>query len=92
MILGFSDNGLKRLYEQDDESRIPPEWARRVRRIIERLDEATQPGDMNVPGWRLHKLTGGLKDHWSVRVSANWRITFRFESGRARDVNLIDYH
>ena len=92
MILGFSDNGLKRLYEQDDESRIPQEWARRVRRIIDRLDAATQPGDMNVPGWRLHRLTGGLKDHWSVRVSGNWRITFRFESGHARDVNLVDYH
>ena len=53
---------------------------------------ATQPSDMRLPGWGLHKLKGSLKDHWAVKVSGNWRITFRFESGHARDVNLIDYH
>lgn len=57
-----------------------------------RLDAATQPNDMNIPGWRLHKLSGNLKDHWAVRVSGNWRITFRFQSGHVREVNLTDYH
>ena len=57
-----------------------------------RLDEAAQPSDMNVPGWRLHRLSGNLKDHWAVRVSGNWRITFRFQGGHVREVNLIDYH
>lgn len=92
MILHISDSGLKRLYEQGDESRIPPELVKKTRRIIDRLDAATQPSDMNLPGLGLHKLKGNLKDHWAVKVSGNWRITFRFESGHARDVNLIDYH
>ena len=92
MIHGFCHSGLERLYERNDESKIPPELVKKIKRIIDRLDVATQPSDMSLPGLGLHKLTGNLKDHWSVKVSGNWRITFRFESGHARDVNLIDYH
>ena len=92
MILHISHSGLERLWERDDASRIPPEFAVKAMRIMSRLDEAAQPSDMNVPGWRLHRLSGNLKDHWSVRVSGNWRITFRFQGGHVREVNLIDYH
>jgi proteic killer suppression protein len=47
---------------------------------------------MNLPGFRLHALKGDLAGRWSVTVSGNWRIVFRFESGDASDVDLIDYH
>jgi len=47
---------------------------------------------MNLPGFRLHGLKGPLEGHWSVRVSGNWRVTFRFEDGAAVDVNYLDYH
>lgn len=47
---------------------------------------------MNIPGYKLHKLSGDMKGFWSVTVSGNWRITFRFENGDALDVNLKDYH
>jgi proteic killer suppression protein len=47
---------------------------------------------MDLPGFRLHPLTGDLHGFWSVRVSANWRIIFRLEDGDAHDVDLIDYH
>ena len=47
---------------------------------------------MDLPGFRLHPLTGDLKGFWAVTVRANWRIIFRFEQGRALDVNLVDYH
>ncbi len=45
-----------------------------------------------MPGYRLHPLKGGLKGYWSVTISRNWRITFRFEDGDAYEVNLADYH
>ena len=92
MILRFRDSGLKRLYEHGDESKIPPELVKKTKRIIDRLDVATQPSDLNLPGLGLHPLKGNLKGNWAVKVSGNWRITFRFESGHVRDVNLIDYH
>ena len=64
----------------------------RVDDILGRLDQAAVPQAMNLPGYRLHRLKGDLKDFWSVTVSGNWRIIFRFEGADASDVELIDYH
>jgi len=47
---------------------------------------------MNQPLFKLHPLKGDLKGFWAVTVRANWRIIFRFDGGRARDVDFIDYH
>ena len=47
---------------------------------------------MDIPGHGLHELRGDLAGHWAVRVSRNWRITFRFEGGNVYDVDLVDYH
>ncbi len=56
------------------------------------LQGARAPWDMGRPGWMLHPLMGNLRGYWSVRVSGNWRIVFRFEDGEAVDIDLIDYH
>ncbi len=47
---------------------------------------------MDLPGFRLHPLKGELTGHHAVRVSGNWRVTFRFEEGQAVDVDYVDYH
>jgi addiction module HigA family antidote len=47
---------------------------------------------MNLPGYRLHELSGDRAGTWSVTVSGNWRIAFRFENGNALDVDFVDYH
>ena len=46
----------------------------------------------DAPGFRLHPLKGDRTGEWSVRVSGNWRVVFRFEDGEAVDVDLVDYH
>ncbi len=56
--------------------------------MLRRLNEAMNPRDMNLPGWHLHQLTGDLAGYWSMRVSGNWRLTFRFVD---QDVELVDY-
>ena len=56
------------------------------------MDGAVESSDIDLPGYRLHRLKGNLKGHWSVTISGNWRITFRFEDGEALDVDLVDYH
>jgi proteic killer suppression protein len=56
------------------------------------LNDATQATDMDLPGWRLHALKGELAGHWSVRVSGNWRLTFRFIGEDAELVDYQDYH
>ena len=52
------------------------------------LDVAQGPDDVDIPGFRLHPLKGRLRGHWSVWVSGNWRVTFRFVDS---DVELVDY-
>lgn len=47
---------------------------------------------MDLPGFRLHSLRGDLAGYWSVSVSANRRIVFRFDGVHASDVDLVDYH
>ena len=56
------------------------------------LHSATCIEDMNIPGYRLHPLTGKLTDHWAIDVNRNWRIVFKFEDGNAYVVNYEDYH
>ena len=92
MILSFRHAGLKRLFERGDGRRVSPELNPKVKRILARLDEASEPEDMNLPGFRLHLLRGNLAGYWAVRVSGNWRIVFRFEGRNVRDVHLVDYH
>ena len=92
MIHSFRHKGLERLYEKGDRRRIPPEYAAKVERILARLDVAAEPRNMDLPGHRLHQLSGDLKGFWSVTVSRNWRLIFRFDAGNAHDVDLIDYH
>jgi proteic killer suppression protein len=47
---------------------------------------------MRLPTYGLHLLKGDLKGFWAVTVRANWRVIFRFEDGKASDVDLVDYH
>lgn len=92
MIENFRDRRLKRLYERGDRSKIQADFVDKVERILARLDQALVIEDMDLPGYRLHSLKGDLKGFWSVSISGNWRIIFRFEHGKARDVEMIDYH
>ena len=79
-------------FEKGDRSRIRPDLVGKVERILARLDASAEAKDMDVPGFGLHAMTGDRKGTWSVVVSRNWRVTFRFEKGRACDVDFEDYH
>ncbi len=72
--------------------RVAPAHVAKLRDILAALDLSRGPEGMDLPGFRLHGLKGPLEGHWSVRVSGNWRVTFRFEDGAAVDVNYVDYH
>ncbi len=92
MILRFRHKGLERFFRKGDTSGINAQFARKLRRMLLLLDESTQPSGMNVPGYRLHPLTGDRKGQWAVSVSGNWRLIFTFEGENASDVDLEDYH
>lgn len=92
MITHFRHRGL-RLYHETGNSRLLPQpYVRRITRILLLLDRASHPRQMDISGFRFHALKGDLEGFWSVTVSANWRIIFRFADGNAVDVDLVDYH
>ena len=92
MLPGFRHRGVERLFVAGDRRRVSPSQVARIERILARLDVATAPGDMNLPGFGLHPLKGDLAGHWAVRVPGNWRIVFRFDGGNVTDVDLVDFH
>ena len=92
MIRSFRHKGLQRFYESGSKAGIQPDHADRLRLVVGRLDASTTPGDMDLPGMVLHPLKGDRKGTWSVRVSGNWRVTFRFEGEDAEVVDYEDYH
>ena len=92
MIETFRHKGLRRLFEADDRSKLPPDMVERIRAILSFLDAAGKVADMDQPTLRLHALKGDLKGFWAVTVRANWRIVFRFADGKAQDVDFFDYH
>ena len=92
MIEHFRHKGLKRLFQQGEAKGISPDLLETLENILFVLSRARRPEDMNLPGFRLHRLKGDLKGFWSVTLRANWRVIFRFEGGDAYDVDLIDYH
>ena len=92
-IKSITHRGLRHLHEEGSTRGVDARHAVKLREMLAALDQATVPDDTCVkPGWRLHQLTGDLAGFWSLRVTGNQRLIFRFEDGDAYDVNLLDYH
>ena len=92
MILSFKHKGLQRFYETGKATGIQAAHKKRLKLQLVALDTATCIDDMEIPGFALHPLKGNKKGIWSIKVSGNWRVTFKFEDGNAHIVNYEDYH
>jgi toxin HigB-1 len=92
MIGSFRHKGLRQLFEDDNPRGVNAQHVRKIRQILALLEVAETVNDLELPTFRLHPLKGDLKGFWSLAVSANWRVIFRFEDGKVCDVDLVDYH
>ena len=92
LILFVKHKGLRAYWDRGDVSKLNPKWIPRIERIMNALDIAKHPDDLNFPGWRLHLLKGNFAGHYSLRLTGNWRIVFRFAGTDVTDIDLIDYH
>jgi toxin HigB-1 len=92
MILRFRHKGLAKFFATGSRSGIRPAHAGRLKLILATLNAATSPGDMALPGLKLHPLKGDLKGRWAVEVSGNWRVTFAFVGTDADELDYEDYH
>jgi len=92
MILSFKHKGLERFFKTGNKSGIKPSHANRLRLILARLNASVTADDMDLPGLYLHPLSGKRSGTWSVRVSGNWRVTYKFIDQHAEVVDYEDYH
>jgi toxin HigB-1 len=92
VITSFRHAGLRRFFETGSKAGIQPKHSKRLRSQLARLNTATVPADMDLPGWRFHPLKGQLAGHFAVWVDKNWRLTFKFEGTNAVLVDYQDYH
>jgi proteic killer suppression protein len=92
VIQSFKHAGLERFFRTGSKAGIQPSHARKLRVLLTALDAASNPLEMNGPGWGFHSLSGSLKGHWAISVNGNWRITFTFAGEDAEIVDYRDYH
>ncbi len=92
MIRSFRHKGLELFFRSGSKAGIEAIHAKRLRLQLSLLDAANSPADMNLPGWRLHRLRGDLEGHWAVWVDKSRRLTFAFADADVVAVDYLDYH
>ena len=92
MIATINHKNLRIYFEEGNGSKLPHEQLSKIARILSALDAVSSEDDIKTLGSGIHKLSGNLKEYWSIKVSANYRIIFRFEAGDIFDVDYLDYH
>jgi len=92
MIRSFRHEGLEAFFRTGSKAGIQANHAAKLRLQLAARDAATRPGDLAAPGWRLHPLTGAMAGLYSISVSGNWRVIFRFVERDAQLVDYLDYH
>lgn len=92
MIASIQHKGLKLLWTKNDASRLPAEHVKKIRNILMLLHGAEKVEDLRYPGAGLHLLKGDWKGFWSMTVTGNYRIIFKFENGNAHLLDYLDYH
>ena len=92
MIASFRHKGLREFFETGSRRGISPDLAARIGRRLDTLHAAQELSDIDAHGFKLQRLKGDRPGEWTIWVSGNWRITFRFVKGEVHDINLEDYH
>jgi proteic killer suppression protein len=93
MILSFGSKDTERIWNGERIKRIPLEIQQVGRRKLRMLNNSQNIGDLRIPpSNRLEKLSGNLKDFYSIRINDQWRIIFKWDSNHASEVEIMDYH
>ena len=93
MIKSFRDRGTEHLFQRRPVRKLGAGVQRVALRKLRMLDAATTLDDLRLPpGNRLEKLKGDRAGQHSIRINQQWRICFRWRSGDAYDVEIVDYH
>jgi proteic killer suppression protein len=93
MILNFGSKETEKIWVGERVPKLPLEIQNTGRRKLRMLNNSQNIQDLRIPpSNRLEKLSGKLKDFYSIRINDQWRIIFKWNNGNASDVEIIDYH
>ena len=92
MIQTIIHKGLRLYFEKGNDSKLPAEYLTKIALILDALDAISSEDDIKVLGGGIHRLTGEYTGFWSIKVSPNYRIVFRYSKGDIFDVDYVDYH
>ncbi len=93
MIKSIKHKGLKKLAEEGCPSGVNPEHTGKLNIFLTALQAATGPNDLRFPpSWKLHPLKGEFEGYWSLTVTKNWRLIFKFDGPDVILLDYLDYH
>ena len=93
MIISFGNSVTEQVWLGNRVKKLPLEIQNIGRRKLRMLNNSVDIADLRIPpANRLEKLSGNLKDFYSIRINDQWRIIFKWNSGNASAVEIIDYH
>lgn len=93
MIVSFGNSETESIWHGEWVKKLPKEIQEIGRRKLRMLNNSVNLVDLKTPpANRLEKLSGKLKDFYSIRINDQWRIIFKWDSGNASGVKIIDYH
>ncbi len=93
MIKSFGSKETEKIWNGTRSTKLPPDIQHVGRRKLRMINNSISIIDLRIPpSNRLEKLTGDLKDYYSIRINDQWRIIFKWEDGYALNVGIIDYH
>jgi proteic killer suppression protein len=94
-LVRICHKGLRQLFEDANARSLPPAMVEKLSKLLFAIETAQSLEQLRrFPGWKLHPLKGNLKGFWSLTVTGNWRLIFRYDENAnvASDIDLIDYH
>jgi toxin HigB-1 len=93
MIVSFGDSDTEKIWNGIRVKKIPPEIQNIGRRKLRMLNNSIDLADLRIPpSNRLEKLSGNLKNYYSIRINDQWRIIFQWNAGNSFSVEIVDYH
>lgn len=92
MIRSIRHKGLRLYYEEGKGAKLPQQQLAKIARFLTALDAITSEEDIRALGSGIHPLRGNYKDFWSLTITGNYRLIFRFEPPDVYDVDYVDYH
>jgi len=93
MIISFGSKETESIWIGDQVKKWPVNFQVIARRKLRMLNNSQNLADLRIPpANRLEKLSGNLKNYYSIRINKQWRIIFKWNNGNALNVKIIDYH